>query len=176
MHNYLLEILNLNKQLKKVFVIINDIFLIVISCLFTEIIIHLTFGPLPAAFIFYSVISIITTITILYISSFYRILSRHFSIKNVSFLICVLGLNIILLILISKTTSFYFPEIVIELRYFNLNFIIQQNITLILLIIFSRIIFLNLFEFTFKENKKFQTAIIYGSEIDEIEISKNIKF
>ena len=40
MHNYLLEILNLNKQLKKVFVIINDIFLIVISCLFTEIIIH----------------------------------------------------------------------------------------------------------------------------------------
>ena len=176
MHNYFIEILNLNKNIKKFLTINFDVILIILSCLFAEIIINLGSGPLARSLVLYTFISTIVSICTLYFFSFYNILSRHFSIKNFSFLIGLIIVNIFFLIGFQQIVVSLYPQVTLQIRYFNPNFIILQNILLIILILLSRLLFLNILDLVFRKKNKFKTSIIYGSEIDEIDLSKNLKF
>ena len=174
MYKFLFEILNLNKSLKKFLTINFDIFLYLLSCLFAELIVNLGQGPFARALVLYTILTTSLSITTLFAFNFYNILSRHFSIRNVSFLVGIILLNILLLIVLHRLIIFYFPEIATQIRYLNINFIILQNIIVIILILSSRIVFLNFLNLTFRKNNTYKTAVIFGSDIDEIEISKNI--
>lgn len=165
MHNYIIEILELSRNLKKTATIFLDIILILFSCYFAETIINQSVLPFSKSLALYFIICTLTTMIVYATLGFYNILSRHFSISS------VFSLLFLTVIIISILTSLRY---LIDLRYLNINFIFQQTLILFILTLLSRLIFQNIISHYFFSNSKFKTTIIYGTDYEEIDIYKNL--
>ena len=165
MTKYLIELLELSRILKKLITIFLDIFLIFLSCYIAETVINQAIVPISRSLILYFFFAIFVTIFVFEIFGFYKNFLRHFSLSLI--------LNLIFLTLVNNSLLFML-NFLIDLRYLSLNFIFQQSLFLFLLIICSRLFVHNVVLFYFSPKNKIKNTIIFGTDFEEIDLSKNL--
>lgn len=163
--SFINKIKNLNFNLKILILIVFDFFLIFFSSYFTEII-YLSYIPKIAnSLLLYVGVSIFFFSFYTYLYKFYIQLNRFFGIYYI---------QKIFFVVLSISISTYLFNYLYSNRYFNLNFIILQNLLLFLSIFFSRIVLQKIYFHNFKLKKNIN-VVIFGAGSYGVNLYQNLK-
>jgi FlaA1/EpsC-like NDP-sugar epimerase len=162
---YFHKILNMNKVLKSITLVIADIFFIIISTFLSLSIISSQVEPISKSLILYCILVSTFYVPISYIFTNYNSINRLFDLKNIINLLKASILTSVVLIIISNLSYF---------RFLFLENIIIQNIILLFLILNLRLILKFILNIEFKKitNKK-KNCIIYGAGDSGSQIYEN---
>jgi len=164
--NILSSIKNLKFAYKLFLLIFFDIFNLSLSVYLSEIIYLGYVPPVAKSLILYFIILNIYYFFFASILRLYKQLNRFFGIYNIQNL---------LLISILITLSLLLTKKFIDIRYFNLNFIILQNLLFILIFSTSRMILQKIFFHEGSLNQKKINTIIFGAGNEGINFYRKIK-
>jgi FlaA1/EpsC-like NDP-sugar epimerase len=159
MNKLLLYILNLNKSIKSLGVVLIDLFFIFISTFISLSIITSQIIPFSTSFVAYSFLVTLFYLPISYFFNNYNLINRFFDLKNIINLLKSSFLTIFILLIVSFFSEF---------RFLFIENIIVQNIILFFFIINFRILLKLILNIFFKLNQNIlvnpkKNCIIYGA-------------